>query len=123
MCDERRKSRRVELDIDFAVFSLELERECTFLGKVENVSAEGMLLTLEDDIGAEKLVAGCRVICERFPEALEVFGEDVSAEVAWIKNGQIGLRFLAPLGLTDEDISEVVSLSGLPDWIDWPEEP
>lgn len=120
---ERRKNSRVDLDIDFMIFCLEADHAAVYLGKVEDVSAEGMQVSLQDDIAVERLTRGGRVVCERFPEALEVFGEDVPAEVIWIKNGRVGLRFLDTLGLTDEDIREAVSASGLPDWVDWPEEP
>ncbi len=120
---ERRKSRRVDLDIDFVVFSLEGDPDAVYLGRVENVSAEGMQVSLEDDVGAERLVAGVRVVCERFPDALEVFGEDVPAGIVWSRDGRVGIRFLEPLGLSDEDVAEIVSAGGLPDWLDWPSEP
>lgn len=123
MGSERRKSKRVDLDIDFIVFSLAGEPDCVYLGRVSNVSADGMQIMLEDDVGAAQLLLGGRIVCERFPEALEIFGEDVPAQIAWKRCDSIGIRFLEPLGLSDEDIEEAVRAGGLPDWPDVSLEP
>jgi PilZ domain. len=99
----------LRLPVDIPVFlDMRLPAGEVVPGMLKDVSQGGMQVGLASASVGLKVSLGMSVLLLSLPPALDREGAGLAATVTWQSPDRLGLRFLIPLDLAEEEIRELV---------------
>ncbi len=103
MGSEKRREKRVPLEVDFCILK---HKKARYPGVLRNVSLMGMKIELAAADDAGLLRPGARIVLEDFPEPLTPHAREKEAEIVWVSGAELGVRFESPLDIPPDAILE-----------------
>lgn len=103
MASDKRREKRIALEVDFCILS---HSDARYPGVLRNVSLTGMMIELAEADAKGLLAPGARIVLEDFPEPLRAHARRKDAQIVWVRDSELGVRFETPLDIPPDAILE-----------------
>lgn len=101
MASDKRREQRIALEVDFCILT---HKDARYPSVLRNVSLTGMMIELAEADPRGLLTPGARIVLEDFPEPLRAHARRKNAQIVWVRDSELGVRFETPLDIPPDAI-------------------